>query len=297
MNTYNQLSRLLRNSKEIIFDDNSKIVIMGDCHRGYEIKKDDFLRNRNIFGAALKYYYDNLYTYIELGDGDELWEYRSYKDIIDSNKDIFGLLANFYKNNKFYMLYGNHDIIKKDEDFRKKYMSDYYDNNRKKLVPLFPNINVLEAIILKQKDTNNKFLLTHGHQGDFLNDSMWKTARFLVRYIWAPLDGIGINNPMRAANSNRKKKKLERVYIDWANNNKQGIITSHIHQTYFPKIDEAIYFNSGCCVRYGYITAIEIINGYIILVKWSIKTRPDRSLFIDKEILNGPVKIDRFFAK
>jgi UDP-2,3-diacylglucosamine pyrophosphatase LpxH len=297
MNTYNQLSRLSKEAKEIVFDDNSKIVIMSDCHRGYEIKNDDFLKNKNIFGAALKYYYDNLYTYIELGDGDELWEYKSYKEIINSNKDIFELLANFYKNKNFYMLYGNHDLIKKDKIFRKKYMSNYYDNNKKEEVPLFPNIDVLEAIILKQKDTNNKFLLTHGHQGDFLNDGMWKTARFLVRHIWGPLEGIGISNPMRVANNNKKKGNLERVYINWSIDNKQGIMTGHIHRASFPKINEAIYFNSGCCVRYGYITAIEIVNGYIMLVKWSIKTRDDRSLFIDKEILNGPIKIDRYFSK
>ena len=33
------------------------------------------------------------FTYIELGDGDELWENRSMKQIIEAHGDVFSLLS------------------------------------------------------------------------------------------------------------------------------------------------------------------------------------------------------------
>jgi hypothetical protein len=100
MNTFKKLSQIFNSSKEIDFDDNSKIVLMSDCHRGNGASGDNFSKNKNIFFAALRYYYLENYTYIELGDGDELWENQSFDDIIINHKDIFELLLKFYKENR-----------------------------------------------------------------------------------------------------------------------------------------------------------------------------------------------------
>ena len=62
-------------------DKRSRIVLMSDCHRGVGNWGDNFLKNRSIYAAALAYYYQKDYTYIELGDGDELWENRSFEAI------------------------------------------------------------------------------------------------------------------------------------------------------------------------------------------------------------------------
>ena len=67
MRILNRLTRIFNNSKEVYIDDRSKIIIMSDVHRGDGNWSDSFARNQNIFFAALKYYYDNDYTYIELG--------------------------------------------------------------------------------------------------------------------------------------------------------------------------------------------------------------------------------------
>ena len=40
---------------------------------------------------------------------------------------------------------------------------------------------------------------------------------------------------------------------------------------------------------------IEITNGSISLVKWSVKTKEDRTLFVNKDTLKGPVKLKRYF--
>ena len=50
----------------------SKYIVFSDCHRGDGRADDNFLKNELMYLAALRYYYKNGYTYIELGDGDEL---------------------------------------------------------------------------------------------------------------------------------------------------------------------------------------------------------------------------------
>lgn len=87
-----KLDKLLATSPKIYFDDNSKIILMSDCHRGNGTWSDDFFKNRNIFKAALNYYYNNNYIYIELGDGDELWENKDMKDIVDEYPDLFSIV-------------------------------------------------------------------------------------------------------------------------------------------------------------------------------------------------------------
>ena len=51
----------------------SKFVIMSDCHRGSG-KTLEIIFWLKIYFAALNDYYKKGFTYIELGDGDELWE-------------------------------------------------------------------------------------------------------------------------------------------------------------------------------------------------------------------------------
>ena len=71
-----KLDKLYSVSPVLPFNNSSRIVIMSDCHRGQGNGADNFLPNSMIFQGALEYYWQNGYTYIELGDGDELWENR-----------------------------------------------------------------------------------------------------------------------------------------------------------------------------------------------------------------------------
>ena len=73
------LDSVYANAKVVNFDQNDKIVLISDVHRGDGTYSDSFVHNRNIYIAALKYYLKNDYVYIEVGDGDELWagDYQS----------------------------------------------------------------------------------------------------------------------------------------------------------------------------------------------------------------------------
>ncbi len=286
------------NKAEVIsFDDTSKFVLMSDCHRGDGNWSDNFARNQSITFRALNYYYDNGYTYIELGDGDELWENRSLDDIKEIHSHVFWLLSKFYSKKRLHLIYGNHDIVKKDEKYVNDNMYTMYDSVQKKEVPLFPDIKVQEGIILYYKPTKNKILLLHGHQGDFFNNKLWKLSRTLVRYLWKPLELFGVNDPTRAAKDYRKKDNVEKNLAEWAKIEKKMIIAGHTHRPVYPSPGQTAYFNDGSCVHPRCITAIEISSGSIMLVKWQITARQDGVLIVAREVLEGPTKLTVYFEK
>ena len=73
-------------------DDESKFIFFSDCHRGDGSFTDDFAQNQNIYYYAMEYYYKNGYTYVEIGDGDELLLNWDYNDIIQNYSRIFLLM-------------------------------------------------------------------------------------------------------------------------------------------------------------------------------------------------------------
>lgn len=290
-----RLTQVYQNSKVVTFDESSRIVIMSDCHRGNGSWGDNFLNNQNLYFAALYYYYENGYTYIELGDGDELWENRSIDDIKNAHSDAFWLMSLFYKDHRFYMLYGNHDIVKGGNSYAHTNCHEFFCDSVNSMVPLFPGIDISEGLILRYQSLNRQILLTHGHQGDMINDSLWRISRFLVRYLWKPLELIGVKDPTSAAKNNQKKNSIEKKLSAWSKQNNQMLICGHTHRPVFPKAGESLYFNDGSCVHPRCITAIEIHNGTIALVKWAAMTKPDRSLYVGRAVLEGPVRLNDYF--
>ena len=295
MGSFERLSKVYEEAKIIPYDFNSKFVMMSDCHRGTGNWGDNFLSNQHLFWAALNYYYEEDFTYIELGDGDELWENRYMKEIIQVHSNAFWLMSKFYNENRLYMIYGNHDKEKKNQMLFNRNFKEYYCETRKRICQLFPLMQVYEGVILEDKNTSNKIFLVHGNQGDFINDRAWKLGRFLVRYFWRVLELWGIKDPTRAAKNYNKKNKVEQRLIKWSEEENKMLIAGHTHRPSFPKVGEAMYFNDGSCVHPRCITAIEIENGEITLVKWTMMTREDRSLYVAREVLEGSVKIDDFF--
>lgn len=292
-----RIKKLYNESLKIPFDSSSKFIIMSDLHRGQGGNNDNFVKNRNIFLGAMEYYLNSGFTYIELGDGDELWENRKMENIIRENCDIFSLLSCFYRKNRFFMLSGNHDFVKIKGKFKEKYLNSYYNECMQRKSLLFPNLVVHEGLILKNKENKNEILLLHGHQGSILNDVLWPLARFLVRFLWKPLESIGVLSPSLAKGPTGKTEKTERTLSRISKEMRKMLICGHTHKMRFPKAKEGLYFNSGSGVSTGYITGIEIENLNISLVKWSVKIKKDRSLYVGREIIKGPEKISDYFEK
>ena len=73
---HKRLTKVFEAAKRIPFDDSSRIVFFSDCHRGDNGRTDPFARNKELFLHALNHYYREGFTYIEVGDGDDLWQNR-----------------------------------------------------------------------------------------------------------------------------------------------------------------------------------------------------------------------------
>lgn len=340
MGYYSRLSKSFEGALRLPLTDSSKYILISDCHRGVGTSNDNFLKNQNLYFAALKHYYKMGYTYIELGDGDELWENRSMEQIIEAHSNVFWLLALFREQNRLYMLYGNHDMVKKDSRYISKSCSTYRcsleDNGHGEITSLFPNMTFYSGIILEMIDspckhlscnrTNNICLshsnrsstdeistdkvpgdkvpgdktpadktpadifLTHGHQTDLLNSGLWRLSRFLVRYLWKPLEHFGVLDPTSAAKNYTRKHKAEQRLAHWAKSENHILITGHTHRPALSE-EDACYYNSGSCVHPRCITCLEIEHMKIRLVKWTLSTRPDMSLYVSREILSGPVSL------
>ena len=289
-----RLDKAYENAPCIPIHSRSRIVFMSDCHRGVGNWGDNFQPNQNLFFAALQYYYRRKFTYIELGDGDELWENRRLKEIIQTHSNQFWLMSEFYREKHFYMIYGNHDRKKESERFFGKVCNAYYCETEGKEKELFPGMKVQEAIRLKDNCNGQEIFLVHGHQGDLWNDVLWKISRFLVRYVWRRLELAGCNDPTSTAKNYSKREKTEKRLASWAQEHHRILIAGHTHRPVFPKPGEGCYFNDGSCVHPRCITAIELENGALSLVKWSMEVREDNVVYIGRRVLEGPVFLKEY---
>lgn len=292
--TEKRLDRVYEHAPCITIGRGSRVVLMSDCHRGIGNWGDNFQPNQNLFFAALQYYNRRNYTYIELGDGDELWENRSLQEIVRTHDNQFWMMGEFYKKGRFYMLYGNHDRKKSSQKYFSTYCESYYCEKENRMKSLFPNMEVHEAIRLRDASSGAELFLVHGHQGDLWNDTLWKITRFLVRYLWRPLELAGCNDPTSAAKNYRRKEKTERRLATWANGHRQFLVAGHTHRPSFPQPGEGYYFNDGSCVHPRCITALELECGQISLVKWSMKVREDNVVYIGRDILEGPANLQEY---
>lgn len=290
-----RLDEVYQNARTVSFNSDSKLILMSDCHRGQGNAGDNFLANQTVCFGALEYYYQNGFTYIELGDGDELWENRQLKPIVEVHSDIFWMLSRFYKEGRLHLMYGNHDIVKRRKGYMERHCGNYYCDSSHCEMALLKGISVVEGLILKNCETGKELFLVHGHQGDFLNDTLWPLARFLVRYVWRHLELAGFLDPTGAGRPRKTKERIEKKMASYARERGQILIAGHTHRPAFSKPSEGYYFNTGSCVHPRCITGIEIENNEITLIKWSVRSREDRVLSVEREVLEGPACIGDYF--
>ncbi len=266
-NSNSAIDKALKKCIKISQRDYPKVVLMSDCHRGIGNRSDNFLPNRVLYIAALKYYYKKDYAYIELGDGDELWENKRLSTIYTVYQELYSLLLDFHKKNRLFMVFGNHDRVKE----KLKYIT--LCSNYK--IPFY------ESLLLTGKVDIH---MLHGHQGDLINDKLWKLSRFVVRYGWSPLEVLGFSDPTGAALNYRYRNLSERRLEDWTKVNDKFLIAGHTHKATLSS--KSKYLNCGSCVPPEAITAMEITKEKISLVKWAICTDEAMRLYVCRKVLN-----------
>lgn len=299
-----RLDKSFRNAPVLALGPRSRIVLFSDCHRGVGNANDNFLKNQNLYFAALRHYYKRGFVYVELGDGDELWENRSLAAIREIHGDVFCLLSLFHREGRLYQLYGNHDHALKGSREQPHYSglvlkvcgnaaarkaaggAAIGNAAAKKSAGDAPVGN------LRPSQPCREIYVTHGHQADLLNSTFWKLSRFLVRYLWKPLEQLGVLDPTSSAKNYRRRQKSEKKLSAWAIKNNCYLITGHTHR---PMLGDpgTHYSNTGSCVHPYCITCIEIEDNAATLVKWHVETRQDRSLFVSRSVLAGPLPLDQ----
>jgi predicted phosphodiesterase len=275
-----RLTKVFEKAKEISFDDSDKFILFSDCHRGDNSWADEFSQNHNLFLYALQHYFGKGFTYIEVGDGDELWENPEFNDIRRAHRHVFDQMKNFHLEKRLFLIWGNHDIERQNKTVVKETLHRYYDKHAKQYESLFEGIELYEGLILRHKGTNHKLFLVHGHQADPTNDGfwLWRLNRLFHRFFWGYLQLFGIKDPASPRDHFKRTKRIDEKLKKWAETNRQmlsALIAGHTHSY---NIIEPPYFNIGSCVFPHCITGIEIENGQIRLVEWRVKVLEKRGI-------------------
>ena len=201
--------------KKLPLNINDKYAVFSDLHLGDGGKADNFAHNEETIGFALKYYKDNGYSIILLGDVEEFWQFDFVKIRNRYDKSIYELLRSF-PDNKVHRVFGNHDIEWAG-------LPDPIVNNEN-----IPH-GVPEAVML-----DDYIFLIHGHQGDELSDKKAWSSRYWVR-VFKIIEPIarkfGYEN--YAATKSQIPKDRERLYYNWAKDNKIILICGHTHRAIF----------------------------------------------------------------
>ncbi len=237
MATFKRLTEVREKAKTILIDDQTRIIIFSDCHRGDYGWIDEFAKNQNLFYYALTYYYNENFTYMELGDGDELWKNRSFADIFSAHQMVFELMSRFYHQDRFHLFFGNHDIERAYPNYVKSTLYSYIDESTGQKRPLFPDIEVLEGLVLKYAPNGQEVFLVHGHQGDLMSDLIWPVGRFFVRAFWKNLQLFGLNDPTSAAKNFTVAKRVDKKLMHWSLEKQKMIIAGHTHRPRYPSLD------------------------------------------------------------
>ena len=293
LNTDKRLTEAYKNAKVEMIDQDSKYIFFSDLHRGNGSMSDEFSRNENTYLYALKRYFDEGFTYVEVGDGDELWEHK-FGHIKKAHNGVFNRIKKFHDENRFIMLYGNHNIFLKNDKYVRKNYDTFYDHYEEEEYKLLKDIEPQEAIVLKAQETGQEIFVVHGHQGDFFNDQLWGFAMLLLKYFWRFFHSFGIRSPASPVKNAHKQHKIEKNYNKWIEDHKTLLICGHTHRAKFPKRGQLPYFNTGCCVYPRRITGIEIVHGKILLVQWRTFPDPEGVLKVQRKVLKGPEPLEKF---
>ena len=274
--TSERISEVYRRAKRVDCREDQRFIIFSDAHRGVNDWADDFTKNHDLVLFALRYYYDRGYTYVEAGDGDELWENSNFAEIQRSHRRIYEIMRSFHLDGRLHLLFGNHDIERKCNRIVRKHLHSQYKIGRPgERMELFEGIEVHEGLILSWQRPKKEILVIHGHQGSPVNDKHWRVGRLAVRTVWKHLQNFGVPDATRPSEDHRRRGEVQRRITEWIIANETAVICGHTHKPRFPLVGAPRYFNAGSCVHPRSVTGIEIAKREISLVKWWIGVNRD----------------------
>ena len=280
------LDAVFASAPRIAFDDSSRFVFLSDCHRGDNSRADAFSPNEELYLAALGRYRKRGFTYVEVGDGDDLWLNRRLESVRAAHPRVFDLLHDLDHDGRLHLIRGNHEL-----DGRAAATKD--------------GLAVHEGLVLTHIHTNQRIFVVHGHQVDPPCAALSTVSRFMVTNFWAHVVRSPLGSHLRPTGTGQAPDGTLGTLIQWLQMLRRGIadrlagwaqeqrittICAHTHRPVCANYGQAPYFNTGSCIAPGYITGIEIERGVISLVKWSASSlrAAGESLRIERQLLAAP---------
>jgi UDP-2,3-diacylglucosamine pyrophosphatase LpxH len=247
---------------------NDRFIIFSDQHKGCRDGADDFAGAEKNYLSALDYYNANNFSYISLGDSEELWE-NGIRSIKKHNQEVFDREKKFLKRKRFIKVFGNHDLFWDNDPLAAWHLKEIYGEKLRVyegliLIPSGGAVDYrlpttdyrllsggavdyrlpttdLSSVASAKEDcqlptANCQLFLTHGHQGDAQSDGNW-FSKFFIANIWAPLQAYLRINPNTPAYDAEKKTLHNRFMYEWsAEKNNPWLITGHTHQPVFASL-------------------------------------------------------------
>jgi UDP-2,3-diacylglucosamine pyrophosphatase LpxH len=294
MGDHKRLTKIFETAERIKFTDGDKLVFFSDVHRGNNSWADEFARNETIYIYALQHYYDAGFTYVEVGDGDELLKFRFVEPIRIAHEQVYRLLQKYHQENRLHYIFGNHDSEYRNPDLVQRKLNHFFNNRTGEAEVLFDDFVAYEALVFTHKESGVELFAVHGHQGDDLFHRFIWLNRILLRTLWRPLQLMGLQDPTSVSQNIYKREKVEEELSKWAADHQQPMICGHTHKERFPKKTKPPYFNTGSCVHPRWITCIEIQEGKIALIRWRIKPNKKGLLTVKRDVIKGPKKLANY---
>jgi predicted phosphodiesterase len=314
-----------------------RVIIFSDQHRGARDGQDDFGACEPCYLAALEYYNREQFYYINLGDCEELWENTIFS-VVKHNRPEFEAEKKFIDRNAYCKLFGNHDLFWDNDPLAATWLKKIYGKAIGIFAGIVLHItastgNSFDIFCThghqgdKQSDGNafSKWFVSYvwGPLQSFLgininsssaNDQL-KTLHNMYMYDWSATrnDVILITGhthqpvfkslthlerlylALEAARRSGDAASIQKIEAEIPRRRREYDFINHSFQNMKPG-----YFNSGCCCfDDGTITGIEIREGFIRLVKWSLcEGRPVRIVAEEErlQVIAAQIKTGRVMA-
>jgi len=302
-----------------------RIIIFSDQHRGARDGADDFAICENSYLTALEYYNNENFYYINLGDCEELWENTLFT-IAKHNEAVFEKEKLFIMRDAYCKVFGNHDLFWDNDPLVPVWLKKIYGEAigifTGVLVRVdFPHSEGLDIFCThghqgdKQSDGNafSKWFVSYIwgplqkllkiNTNDPSANNNLKTLHNIYMYEWSAAQKkillITGHTHQPVFNS---LTHLERLYqnLEKARTLNDADALKKIEaeiprrKREYGYVNQSFgnmrptYFNSGCCCfDDGTITGIEICDGFIRLIKWSLVNGKPERVVAEEERLNS----------
>lgn len=305
------------------FEMNSgRFVIVSDQHKGGRDAADDFRMAEKNYREALQFYYEKNFTLVNNGDSEELWE-NTPPSVIEHNRGVLLEEARFLEADRYYRIFGNHDLEWKYDIQRNLFLKPIFGPKLKIYEGLVLQTeykgNTWSILISHghqgdQKSDGNPF-------STWVVAAIWTPIqRFLEISINTTADSFALvdkHNIMMHEWSTTRKQLLfisghthKPVFSSMDHIDRLHTQLSDARLTGPPEtivaLEKALadrkaeyagkslprvhpkptYFNTGCCCfADGDITAIELENGMIRLVKWQYENGDPKRFVLEESSL------------